>query len=168
MLTLGFLGYHLWELRLQKLLTGMDAPGFYDTLCRNMSSTVFGIPLIALVYLIGIAAVSFHLSNGLWGFCFSWGIVVSRRAQRMAAGVFSFVGLVVFILGANTTVYFATGSKLFLPSEWFTSHKTAVDHCPASVANAPRGAGSRTQTRYERYPITRSSTPHGSQASGQE
>jgi succinate dehydrogenase / fumarate reductase, cytochrome b subunit len=64
------------------------------------------------VYIVGIAASVFHLANGLWGFCFSWGITVSRRAQRSAATVFGLLGLVLFLLGANTAIYFATGSEL--------------------------------------------------------
>ena len=136
LLVLGFLLYHLWELRLQKLLVGMDAPGVCDTLCRNLSSTVSGVPLIALVYIIGIGAVSYHLANGLWGFCFSWGITVTQRSQRLAAGLFGIVGLIIFVLGANTTVYFATGSRLFVPSEWFAPGKPKPEGCPASALPA--------------------------------
>jgi succinate dehydrogenase / fumarate reductase cytochrome b subunit len=38
---------------------------------------------------------------------------VSRRAQATAAWVFGLAGLVIFLLGANTVLYFATGAKLF-------------------------------------------------------
>jgi succinate dehydrogenase / fumarate reductase cytochrome b subunit len=134
---LGFLIYHLWELRVQKVLVGMDAAGFYDTLCRNLSSTMAGVPVIALVYILGIGAVAFHLANGLWSFCFSWGITVSRRSQRLAAGLFGIVGLLVFILGANTAVYFATGSRLYLPTEWFSPSKPQVEGCPGGVQHVP-------------------------------
>jgi succinate dehydrogenase/fumarate reductase cytochrome b subunit (b558 family) len=133
----GFLVYHVWELRLQKLLTGMEAAGFYDTLCRNLSSTIGGVPVIALVYVLGIGAVAFHLANGMWGFCFSWGITVSRRSQRMAAGLLGVFGLLVFALGANTAVYFATGSRMFVPSEWFTQGQAPVEQCPAGVQQQP-------------------------------
>jgi succinate dehydrogenase/fumarate reductase cytochrome b subunit (b558 family) len=139
LVVLGFLLYHLWELRVQKLLLGMDAGGFYDTLCRNMSSTIASVPVIALIYILGIGAVSFHLANGLWGFCFSWGITVSRRSQRLSAGLAGVVGLIVFAIGANTAVYFATGSKIFVPSEWFTPGKTQVEGCPAAALQPPAG-----------------------------
>ncbi|MBI5537259.1 MAG: succinate dehydrogenase [Deltaproteobacteria bacterium] len=137
LLVAAFLIYHLWELRVQKLIVGMDGGGFYDTLCRNMSSTVSGVPIIALVYILGIGAVAFHLANGLWGFLFSWGITVSRRSQRLSASLAGLIGLLVFLLGANTAVYFATGSKIFVPSEWFTPTKPHLEGCPASVLNAP-------------------------------
>jgi succinate dehydrogenase / fumarate reductase, cytochrome b subunit len=147
LLVLGFLVYHVWELRLQKAITGMDAGGFFDTLCRNMSATMGGVPVIALVYILGIGAVAFHLANGLWGFCFSWGITVSRRSQRLAAGIMGIFGVLVFVLGANTAVYFATGSKLFVPSEWFTPAKAQVEGCSGpglAPAAAPAPATSTT------------------------
>lgn len=136
LLVLGFLLYHLWELRLQKVITGMDGAGFFDTLCRNLSSTMSGVPVIALVYVLGIGAVAFHLANGLWGFCFSWGITVSRRSQRLAAAVAGVIGVLVFVLGANTAVYFATGSKLFVASEWFAVGKPQVEGCAGPLPGA--------------------------------
>lgn len=137
-LTLGFVIYHLWELRIQKLLYGMDGAGFYDTLCQNMSSTAAGVPIIALIYIIGIAAVAFHFANGLFGFLFSWGITVSRRSQRLSATLLGVLGLLIFVLGANTAVYFATGSRLFIPSEFFSSHHDSKSlHCDGAVLQPP-------------------------------
>lgn len=115
LIAFAFIAYHLWELWAQKQLGRLPAEQFYGALCANMSSTVKGVPIVALVYLLGIAASVFHFANGLWGFCFSWGITVSRRAQRGAAGVFGLVGLALFLLGANTAIYFATGSRIALP-----------------------------------------------------
>ncbi len=134
-LALGFIGYHLYELRFQKLMGNLPVSGFYDALCADLSSTVWGIPAVALIYVLGIAAVSFHLANGLWGFLCSWGFTVSRRSQRISATVLGVLGLAVFVLGANTTLYFATGSKLFVPS---SSDPLAIpEHCPASAMEAP-------------------------------
>lgn len=134
---LGFIAYHLYELRWQKLAGTMDGAGFYDALCRNLSSTVGPVPLIALVYLLGIGAVAFHLANGLWGFLFSWGFTVTRRSQRAAGTVLGIVGLLVFVLGANTTIYFATGSKLFIPTELGSKKTAEPAHCPAGAATLP-------------------------------
>jgi succinate dehydrogenase / fumarate reductase, cytochrome b subunit len=112
LLAFAFIGFHLYEYWGKKL-TGKLAPEqFYPALCANMSATVKGIPVVGLVYVLGIAACVFHFANGLFGFCFSWGITVSRRAQRMAATVFGVIGLLVFFLGANTAIYFATGASI--------------------------------------------------------
>ncbi len=114
MLAFAFICFHLWEYWTQKVLGKLAPDQFYPTLCANMSSTVKGVPIVALVYILGIAAAVFHFANGLWGFCFSWGITVSRRSQRLGATVFGLVGLAIFAIGANTAIYFATGSRLAL------------------------------------------------------
>jgi len=98
--------------RLGRVDVGKLAPDqFYPALCANMSSTIGPVPVVALIYVLGIAACTFHFANGLWGFCFSWGITVSRRSQQLAATVFGVVGVIIFLLGANTAIYFATGSR---------------------------------------------------------
>ncbi|AKT36290.1 succinate dehydrogenase [Chondromyces crocatus] len=108
-----FVGFHLWEYWGPKWLGRMAPEQFYPALSANLSSMVGPVPLIGLIYLVGIAASVFHFANGLWGFCFSWGITVSRRAQATAAWVFGVLGLLLFLLGANTAIYFSTGSRLF-------------------------------------------------------
>lgn len=107
-----FIVLHLKDYWWPKMMGTMEPSQFYPKLCENMSATTKGVPLMALWYVIGIAACVFHFANGLWGFCFSWGITVSRRSQRMAATVFGLVGLVVFFMGANTAIYFATGEDV--------------------------------------------------------
>ncbi|HVY46445.1 MAG TPA: succinate dehydrogenase cytochrome b558 subunit [Minicystis sp.] len=113
LLAFAFIGYHLWEYWGHKLAGTLAPEQFYPELCKNMSSTTAGVPIVALIYIVGISACVFHLANGLWGFCFSWGITVTRRAQRGAAVVFGVLGLVVLFLGLNTTFYFARGSTVF-------------------------------------------------------
>ncbi len=82
----------------------------------------------------------FHFANGLWGFCFSWGITVSRRSQQLAAMVCGALGLAVLVLGLTTVAYFATGSRF--PAVLFgaAAGHTCVDIPSAaklSVAAAP-------------------------------
>jgi succinate dehydrogenase/fumarate reductase cytochrome b subunit (b558 family) len=112
-LAFAFIGFHLWGYWGQKVAGKLSPEQFYPRLCGDMSYAAGGVPVIALVYLVGIGACVFHFANGLWGFCFSWGITVSRRAQMTAATVFGIVGILVFLLGANTVFYFARGAALF-------------------------------------------------------
>ncbi len=115
--TLAFIAYHLYALRIQVALGKLDKADFFDELCSSMSATMGpGIPVVALVYLLGVAASAMHFSNGLYGFCFSWGITRSRRATRLASGAFGLLGLAWFVLGANTVIYFATGTRLMWPT----------------------------------------------------
>ena len=118
LLAFAFIAYHLWQFRIQVLLGRIDQTDLFPELCARLSATTAGgIPLYAIVYLVGIAAAVFHLTNGLYGFCFSWGITLSRRATRLASAAFGVVGLCLFVLGANTVIYFATGSRLLLSVE---------------------------------------------------
>jgi succinate dehydrogenase/fumarate reductase cytochrome b subunit (b558 family) len=112
LLAFAFICFHLYEYWGKKLMGKLAPEQFYPALCANMSATVKGVPVVGLLYVLGIAACAFHFANGLWGFCFSWGVTVSRRSQQMAATVFGLLGLAIFLLGANTAIYFATGSSV--------------------------------------------------------
>lgn len=112
-LTLLFLGYHLWQFRLQTLLGRMAPPDFFQVLTGTLSTTVWsGIPLVALVYLLGVAAAVFHFSNGLVAFCSTWGVTTTRKGAKVASAVAGALGIVLFVLGANSVIYLATGSRL--------------------------------------------------------
>ena len=103
---------HLWELRVQKWLFGMSHHAFYDTLVSHLSELRLGLPLVAILYLVGIAASVFHLANGLATFTTTWGIVTSRAAQRRVAIAFAIFGSGLFLLGASTVVSLSTGTQL--------------------------------------------------------
>lgn len=111
--TLLFVLWHLWEIRVQKWLFGMGSHSFFPVLTAHLSSTWHGVPVLALVYLAGIAAAVFHFANGLWGFAASWGIVTSRAAMRRVRIVGAIVGVTLLLMGETTVLYFATGSSPF-------------------------------------------------------
>jgi succinate dehydrogenase/fumarate reductase cytochrome b subunit (b558 family) len=111
-LTLLFLCAHLWEFRVQKWLFGMDTHAFYDTLQAHLSATSWGLPLYALAYAVGLGSAVFHFGNGLVGFCLSWGLIVSRRAQRFVAIFATALSIGLFLLGFSTIVFFSTGTRL--------------------------------------------------------
>ena len=107
-----FIATHLYDFWWPKMTGAMEPSQFYPQLCAKMSATKSGVPLMAIWYAVGIGACVFHFANGLWGFCFSWGITVSRRSQRMAATVFGLLGIALFFIGVNTAIYFATGEDV--------------------------------------------------------
>jgi succinate dehydrogenase/fumarate reductase cytochrome b subunit (b558 family) len=111
LLAFAFIVFHLSEYWWPKMTGRLGVEQFYPRLCANMASTIGPVPVVALLYVFGIAACAFHFANGLWGFCFSWGLTVSRRSQQMASVAFGLLGVVLFVLGANTAMYFATGSR---------------------------------------------------------
>lgn len=140
LLAFAFICFHLYEYWGQKMSGKLAPEQFYPQLCANMSSTVGPVPVVALIYVLGIAACVFHFANGLWGFFFSWGITVSRRSQQLAATVFGVLGVIIFLLGANTAIYFATGSRfpglLFGASEGKGGARTCAEVSFAKQASA--------------------------------
>lgn len=142
LLALVFIALHLYEFRVQKWLFGMRGDAFYSVLSAHLSTTVASIPLWAISYLLGIAAVVFHFANGLWGFCASWGISVSRPAQRRAAWVCGAIGLSLFVLGANTVIFFATGSRLYGPDDYVPLQGEVGGDC-ATTPKHPKPASSK-------------------------
>lgn len=112
LLAFGFIGLHLYQFWGQKVAGKMETAQFYPELCASLSNTNGVVPWMAIAYVVGITACVFHFANGLWGFCFSWGVTVSRSAQRRAATVFGVVGLLVWFLGINTVIYFARGESI--------------------------------------------------------
>jgi len=121
-----FIGYHLYEYRIQKWLFGMRSEAFYGTLVAHLSSTTASVPWLAVFYLVGVSAASFHFANGLWGFLFSWGATVTRASQRRSGYACAALGIGLFLLGANTVLYFATGTRFYLPSDIVTHGQVAA------------------------------------------
>jgi len=110
---LAFLVYHVWTLRVAVAMGTMDKADFFPVLCDTLSSTqAGGVPWLAIVYLVGTAAAVYHFTVGLYGFCFSWGITLSRRATQISSGLFWLLGLALLVLGSTTLIYYATGSTL--------------------------------------------------------
>jgi succinate dehydrogenase/fumarate reductase cytochrome b subunit (b558 family) len=130
----AFIACHLYEYRIQKWLFGMRADAFFGTLSAHLSSTAAGVPWLAIGYLIGILAASFHFANGVWGVLFSWGVTVTRASQRRSAYACAALGVGLFLLGANTVLYFATGSKFYLPNDVVTGGQAAASGSTAGDA----------------------------------
>ncbi len=115
LIALLFIGYHAYQFPIQIALGKLQPQDVFSELCGSLSSTSStGIPLVAVAYLVGVAATCYHFASGLTSFCFSWGITTSRRANRRVAGLSGLVAIVLFALGASSILYFATGSRLVL------------------------------------------------------
>jgi succinate dehydrogenase / fumarate reductase cytochrome b subunit len=112
LIALAFIGLHVWQTWAQQALGRLAPEQLYPALSESLSSTFHGVPVTALIYLIGVAAVALHVANGLWRVGVSWGLTVSPRAQRASAVVLGVVAAAAFLLGANTVVHFATGAGL--------------------------------------------------------
>jgi succinate dehydrogenase/fumarate reductase cytochrome b subunit (b558 family) len=114
---LALLCYHGYRFRWPSWFGRSSGDDSFTQMCAELSRTSGGVPWLAIFYLIGLAAIVFHLSHGLQGFCFSWGITTSRDAARRAAGLFGVFGVLLYVVGASTVIYFATGSRIALVLE---------------------------------------------------
>jgi succinate dehydrogenase/fumarate reductase cytochrome b subunit (b558 family) len=144
LVALAFIGWHLWEFRIAKLIGKMSPEAFYPALAEHMSSTTAGVPILAIAYLIGIAASTFHLANGLSAFAFGWGLCVSKRSQKVLGAFLTASGLVVFFIGADTALYFATGARL--PGFSETTSSATEERCSVVDPGSPKTPVSEPRT----------------------
>jgi succinate dehydrogenase/fumarate reductase cytochrome b subunit (b558 family) len=111
---LVFLVVHLVEIRLQKLAFGLEPDALYTLLSAHLSWTWAGVPWMALLYLLGLAAAALHLGNGLFATTASWRAGGSAKRTRVVTVA---LGTLLFVVGAATVVGFATGTRLFPATE---------------------------------------------------
>jgi len=114
---LAFLLAHVWQMVGRRWLGELDARDLLPELCASLSSTAFGgVPLVALGYLLGIAAAAFHAAHGLYRAGVGSGLVTRLGEPRLARACV-LAGLGAFVLGALMVVQLATGSlRIYLPS----------------------------------------------------
>ncbi len=108
-----FVAFHVVAIRLP-LLEGVLAPAdLHPRLSEDLSTTSgIGLPVSATVYLLGLAATSYHLANGVSRFISRAGAGRTPRARRAISIGCTLLGSALFFLGANTVIYFATGAPL--------------------------------------------------------
>ena len=61
-------------------------------------------PVTLAVYVLGMLGISYHLANGLWTACITWGLTVTPQSQRRARWL-SAVVLVVLLLMSGLSLY---------------------------------------------------------------
>jgi succinate dehydrogenase/fumarate reductase cytochrome b subunit len=108
-----FLFLHLGQFRLQVLWGNLSRADYFQELCRGLGGTgVLGVPWLAIFFLLALAAAAFHLSNGLGGFCFVWGVTRSPDGSRRLYDWLRLGGVLLFMLGAATVLRLSTGWRL--------------------------------------------------------
>lgn len=106
-----FLVFHVWQFRWRLWVGDLSRADFYPELCATLSSTRFGgVPLVALGYLVGVAAAAFHGAQGIHRVAVGWDML--RGRQRLLARLCVGLGIGLFLLGASIVIDLATGSVL--------------------------------------------------------
>lgn len=124
-IVLLFVLVHLWELRFQRLFFGLGADTLHTVLTAHLSWTWAGVPWLALFYILGIAATSFHLANGL----FAASALIGRASSGMRKLTLA-LGALVFLTGTMTVIGFTTGTRI--------SSEPEPNTAPCGSAVAPK------------------------------
>lgn len=145
LVVLVFISLHLWEFRAQTWMHGLAESAYSTKLVEDLSSTKYGVPWIALGYIVGMAGSVFHLVNGMTSFCTTWGYTRTEAAQHRVRMVLRIAGLLLFAVSSAIVVQLATGSRLFpaTASTWpaFSCGPDALAPSPPPHAIPPAMAG---------------------------
>lgn len=95
-----YIGYHVATSRFGHYF-GFETNDLFQLMHNHMQN-----PLIAIFYLLGVLAASFHFGNGLWGFAIHWGLLTGRKAQLMWTRAAVAVSLIFAIVGINSWLAF--------------------------------------------------------------
>lgn len=87
-IALIFIATHSYTTRISSYLAGEEF--HFESM-----QTILQNPYWFWFYIVGVLAVTFHFSNGLWSFLVTWGLTIGERAQRFTAACswVLFVGL---------------------------------------------------------------------------
>lgn len=90
-----FMAVHVWQMTIHPQMTRTE-------LNFRLVHAVLSHPAWFVAYVIGVMSAVFHLANGLWSFCITWGITVGPRAQKASAIAFGLAGLALFAIGMGS------------------------------------------------------------------
>lgn len=93
-----FILYHIWQFRFVAFRSEHADAG---TVAASLS--IFP---IFVFYIIGVLSAGFHLGNGLWTFCITWGLTIGKRAQRISQIVTTAISVLVSLIGIGIAVAF--------------------------------------------------------------
>lgn len=82
---LVFISIHVWQTRIQAM--------FGEHVDFNMMEQILSSPWWFAFYVLGVICATYHLGNGIWLFCVSWGITVTPKSQK----VFKIIAMAVFV-----------------------------------------------------------------------
>jgi succinate dehydrogenase / fumarate reductase cytochrome b subunit len=108
----AYMALHVWQLRIMP--EGHLALARGDTDLANFSQVYAAVTPLGwtVIYLVGGIAAAFHLGNGLFGFAYSWGLAVGRKAQQRV----ELAGWGVFLALSAAVIYTVASIHTTLPN----------------------------------------------------
>jgi len=94
-LAFAYIAYHVATTRLWSLFLKGQAFTYAD-LQADLTS-----PYVLAFYILGIVAVTYHFSNGLWSFSITWGLVRAAEAQKRLALLTNLIFVVLCLMGLD-------------------------------------------------------------------
>ena len=94
-----------WLKTASGLVGGMFRP--YNATSTGAEAMRLSMPLVPILYAIGVLSCVFHLANGIWTFGITWGIWITPRAQRWATVLCLVFGIGLGIVGLSARAGFA-------------------------------------------------------------
>ncbi len=103
----AYMAWHVWQLRFAPHGIFRDANELttFDEVARAVAGPG------GVVYVVGGIAAAFHLGNGLFGFAYSWGLAVGRKAQRNV----EMLGYLVFVALSAAVIYTVVTVNVLAP-----------------------------------------------------
>ncbi|MGD0075488.1 MAG: succinate dehydrogenase [Candidatus Binataceae bacterium] len=94
-----FIGYHVLSTRAWFYFTGVE------TTFATMHATMMN-PLLLTIYIVGTLSCIYHLCNGIFTFCITWGITVGPKAQTLVNYACIALFIVLAIVGVDILISF--------------------------------------------------------------
>ncbi len=94
-----FIGYHVLSTRAWFYLSGVE------TDFARMHATLLN-PLFFTIYIVGTLSCIYHLCNGIFTFCITWGITVGPKAQTLVNYACIALFIVLAIVGVDILISF--------------------------------------------------------------
>ncbi len=150
-----FIAAHLWEFRAQTWFRGLPVSRYSTKLAEDLSTTAFGIPWIAIGYLVGSAATFFYISYTFESAWANWNSrfqSASNPRARNARRAFRALAVVGFSVSSAIVLQLATGSRYFATEDPLSSKfECGADantpkpptRIPSSITNAIPGGSAR-------------------------
>jgi len=101
--------YFIWG-HVRFTAAGRDAftSSAYDFLQSHLKD-----PSFMVFYTLGVSAVAFHLANGLWTSCITWGITLSDKARRIAGWIAALLFFLLAFVGIGAIQAFYAGHPVW-------------------------------------------------------
>lgn len=129
--------FHIRNIEHPRLLGVLTAEEVGTAVSALLSTSQGGIATVALLYQVTIFALSVHASLGLW-LAVARGRALTSGGKKLLGWGTALLGLTIFLVGAHSVVYFATGWRAFGNKEPTPlATEPAVCPPPPTRASAP-------------------------------